>query len=308
MTGASSRRSLRLASLLAALLMALPAPSAEAATGVRTSRAVEFGPSAAQRVLAWTRAPRSRPRRFRAYLRLGSASPFRLSARGTKGFTAGGAVEENGNRVAYWEHSGGKGNIKIFHVGSRRRTAPGFVNTARHEWGAAISGKWLLFARGRDTGPMRVFIANLERRTVRRLARVGSGGYLAPGDVTGRWATWTRCPGYRSCRVVRQNLRTGNRLVVPNPRDQSHFAPSVLGNGTVVYAESGSLVTCGTRARLFVKPRSGERRRFETLPAGTSTGTTAVRRVSSSRVHVFWDQMPCADFDVSNIYRTRIAA
>lgn len=309
MTGTSlmGRTSARVTAVVSMLLLLAPVTPAHAATGVRTTRAVEFAPSAGRGALAWTEAPRAHPMRTRAMARLGDGSAFRLSARGQRGFTAGGAIDEGGNRIAYWQHDGGKGNIKIFKVSSRNRRPVRFVNTARHEWGASVSGKRLLFARGRYGGTMTLLLGNLDNHNVRRLARVGSSGYLQPGDVSGRWATWTRCRGFRNCSVIRLNVRNGNRKVLGNPKSRSQFASSVLRNGKVFYGESRNYATCGSALRLYKAPRSGPRSHLETLPSGTSIAMTSVKRVSSSAAHVYFDQSRCST-GAFNIYRIRAGA
>lgn len=302
MTGIAARRVVAFVTVTALVVPLLPA---HAADGVRTSTAVETSPSAGPGMIAWTQSPRSNPQQTKALLKH-DGNIVRLSSRGTKGFTAGGAIDEGGGRVAYWEHVGGKGNIKIYSVKTRRRGSPDFINTARHEWGAAISGARVLFARGRYGGPMHIFLANLDTRTVRRLARVNSSGYLQPGDISGRWVTWTRCAGFRNCRVVRYNIASGSRVVLSNPMRRSQFSSSVLRNGTVFYGESGNFNTCNTTLRIFKKPRSSERRRLTTLPSGTSIAYTSVRRLTSSRVAVFYDQIRC-DAPRANIYRIRVS-
>lgn len=302
MTGIASRR---VAVFVAVAVLAVPLLPAHAADGIRTTTAVETAPSAGPGMLAWTQSPRSNPLQTKALLKR-DGNVIRLNSRGTKGFTAGGAIDEGGGRVAYWQHVGGKGNIKIYSVKTRRRGSPDFINTTRHEWGASISERRVLFARGRYGGPMQVLLANLDTRTVRRLARVDSSGYLQPGDISGRWVTWTRCAGFRNCRVVRYNIRSGNRVVLGNPQRRSQFASSVLRNGTVFYGESNNYATCNSTLRIFKKPRSAERRRLTTLPSDTSISVTSVRRLTSSRVAVFYDQGRC-DAPRSDIYRIRVA-
>jgi hypothetical protein len=288
------------------LVLVLPVGPAHAAQGVRTTRALEFAASSAPGVLTWTQAPRSRPGAFRALAKIGGRAPVPLNSRGTRGYVSTGAVDEGGNRIAYWQHRGSKGNIKIYKVNSGRRRSV-FVNTAGHEWGASISGDRLLFARGRYGATMRMFVANLRTHRVRRLVRVASGGFLEPGDISGRWVTWTRCAGFRNCSVTRLNLRTGNRTVLGNPRDRSQFGASVLPNGLVFYGESSNYDTCASRLHLFKARRQGGRVHLDTLPRGTSIGGTSVRRVSSSAAHVYYDRYRCSTGGW-DIYRIRAGA
>lgn len=304
MTGTASRR-IGVPAVVAALVaLVLPIAPASAADAVRASRDIESNPSAGPGMLAWSQAPRSNPAQMRALLKR-NGTITRLNSRGTTGFVASGAIDEGGGRVVYWQRENARGNIKIYSVKTRRRSTPRFINTDRHEWGASISERRVLFARGRHGGRMQVLLANLDTRTVRRLASVDSPAYLQPGDISGRWVTWTRCTGFRNCRVIRYNIASGNRVVLSNPRNPSQFGASVLRNGTVYYGESANYNTCSSPLRIFAKPRSGERRRLTTLPSETSIGVTSVRRLSSSRVAVFYDQHRC-DAPRSNIYRIRV--
>lgn len=154
---------------------------------------------------------------------------------------------------------------------------------------------------------MKVLLANRQTRSVRRLASVSSGGYLQPDDVTGAWATWTRCSGFRNCRVVRLNLRNGERQFLPNPYARSQFASSVLRDGTVFHAESSNIATCNSRLRIFKKPVSKSRTRVQTLASGWSISVTSLRRVTSRSVDVFYDAVRC-DSPRADIYRVRVAA
>ena len=308
MTGdvSARRTAARVVVVVTTVALAVPLTAAYAADGVRTTRAIEVSPSAGPGAFAWTQAPRSSPQAADAYLQRPGRSRMRLNARGTKGFTAGGAVDEGGGRVAYWQRPGSRADIKLFNLSTGRRTAPGFVNTARHEWGASVSGRWLLFARGRYGGTMTIHLANLRTHRIRRLAQVGDSGYLQPGDVSGRWAVWTRCADFRSCRTIRYNSRSGSSRTLANPRDRSQFGASVLRNGTVFYAESRNISSCGSKLRLFKKTLAGARRNFQTLPVGVSVGVTSTKRVSSSRVAVYYDPQRC-DRPKADIYRVRVA-
>ncbi len=137
---------------------------------------------------------------------------------------------------------------------------------------------------------------------MRLLARGGSGVLLQPGDVTGRWATWTKCPSWTRCRNFLHDIRNDHETRLPNPRGRSQFAPSVLADGTVIYGESRNINTCGSRLRLFEEPRPGERRRISTLGDGFSISTTSSRRRSSSRIAVYYDRVRC-DLTPADIYR-----
>lgn len=308
MGGTGLRASGRGMTVTLAMVMLLPLLPAHAADGVRATRAVEVSPATARRHLAWTQAPRSAPTRFDAFFKRAGGTTRRLNARGTAGFTTGGAIDEDGSTVAYWQRRDAKGDIKFYDVSSgRRRSASGRVNTRRyHEWGAAISGPWLLFARGRYGGSMRIFLLNRSTGNRRLLARSGGSGYLQPSDVTGRFATWTRCwDDFSRCRNYRYNSRTANATPLRNPHGRHQFAASVLGNGTVYFAESGYIHGCGSPLRVYRQKLSGDRRRLTTLADGTSIGATSVRRVSSSRVAVTYDRQRC-DRPVADIYRIRV--
>lgn len=307
MKHAHSRRwGSRIVTVVVAAAVAVPTAAAVAADGVRTTRALEYAPSKGRGVFTWTQAPRSNPGAARAYLKRPGRSPIRLNASGTKGFTIGGAAAENGEKVAYSQRSGDQGDLWLYDVSTGRRNFVDAVNTATHEYGAAVSGKWLLFGRGRPHGRKKILLHNRRTGRTRLLDEVGARRFVEPGDVTGRWVVWTRCAaGEDPCRIVRYNIRSKTARGLHVPRGKSQMGASVLGNGTVFFGESGHLLRCGHRLRIYRKRLTGERRHLLTLPEDTSLGATSVRRTADNRVALYYDTPRCSTFS-SNIYRTRV--
>ncbi len=307
MVGTPARRSARIIAVVAAAAVMMPLLPAHAADGVRTTRAFEISGSAAGRHLAWTQATRRRPNHYNAMFKPGGGTARRLNARGTQGFTTGGAIDEDRSTLAYWQRVHRRADIKLYDISSgRRHSAPGAVNTRRHEWGAAVSDRWLLFARGSYGSRMKIFLFNRATGNLRRLARGSSTTYLQPGDVTGRFATYTRCRNdFAGCRDYRYNSRTGNTQALRNPLGRHQFASSVTANGAVYFAESRHIQRCNSRLKIWRQSASGNRKRLTTLAEGTSIGTTSVRRLSRSRVAVYYDRSYCSRF-VSDIYRIRV--
>lgn len=313
MAGTAAVRGSRSGRLRAHVTVALavilvPLTPASAGDGVRTTRALETQPSAVRGYLAWTQRPNADSEAYTVYLKPAGAAKRRVNAKGTKGFTTGGAVDESGTTVAFGQRVDAVGNVKLYDIATRRRrNPPAGVNTRRgHEWGASISGDWLLFGRGRCCESMKVLLFNLATGEKRRLASATGGTLLQPEDVTGRYATFTRCVSFKHCRVVRYDIRTKRSTVLPNPNDRSQFGSSVLADGTVFYGESGNIATCRSRLRLFRQPMSGSRQRLETLGEGLSIATTSPQPLAGGRVALHYDPARC-DGLRADIHRAIVA-
>ena len=59
-----------------------------------------------------------------AYVKPAGASKRRLNARGTKGFTTGGAIDERGTTVAFGQRVDLVGNVKLYDIATGRRRNP----------------------------------------------------------------------------------------------------------------------------------------------------------------------------------------
>ncbi|MDP9405311.1 MAG: hypothetical protein M3O86_01745 [Actinomycetota bacterium] len=102
---------------------------------------------------------------------------------------------------------------------------------------------------------MRVLLFNLRSRKLQRLDHGGDGTLLQPGDVSGKWVTWTRCRSPKRCRTLRYDVRSNDVTKLPNPRRRSQFGASVLPGGTEFYGESRNIATCGSRLAAIQEAR-----------------------------------------------------
>ena len=233
--------------------------------------ASESQPSATSRYLAWIHGPKDHPRRSIVYAR-GDGGRFRVSRRGARAGTVGGAID--GSTLVYTERKGGpNADIKFFNLRTKkRRNGPGPVNTPKHEWGASLSGRWLLFVR--EVGSVRrILLYNRRNSNLRELdrRRTTRNSLVQPGNVAGHFATWIDCPSFRKCRVIRLNIRSGKRTRMPNPKSRSQYAPSVTPDGAVFFVESQNIATCNSPVKMFRKPPSADRKKLLNLPDGTDT-------------------------------------
>jgi hypothetical protein len=126
---------------------------------------------------------------------------------------------------------------------------PAFVNDGAWLWRPDIDGHRILYGAivpGRAAIlRYEIRLANLDRRTVRVLARLdGHADYAAPGHLRGNWATWVSCPD-NTCNVWRENLTTRHAESAPNPNylAYSQFGPAVDRNGVVYFGRARA--ACG---------------------------------------------------------------
>lgn len=103
-----------------------------------------------------------------------------------------------------------------------------------------MEGDWLLFGRLYGKGRRRIILFDLSTDTARRLdqSRV-EGLSLAPGQVSGDHAVWSKCTSDTECDVFRHHIPDGTKERIPN-RGGRQRAPSVTPDGTVFFARSHS--------------------------------------------------------------------
>ena len=264
------------------------------------SKASESAPAATSRWLAWTEIPRSRPRRNIVFARRGN-NTFRVTPRGTNGVTAGGAID--GSTLVHSQRKNGQpnANIKFFNLRTKnRRNAPGPVNTSKHEWGASLSGRWLMFAR--DGAKRKIMLYNRATNNLQSLdaRRVSRRTYIQPGHVAGHFGVWVDCPRLSRCEVIKINLRSGKRSHMPDPKNKSQYAASVTPNGTVFWAESEHLANCNSAVKMIRKPPGRARHKVMNFPQGTDTST--IDPLGKSGRSIVYDRYNC-NTSRADIYR-----
>jgi hypothetical protein len=253
-------------------------------------RAGEYQPVRGEGRLAWQQNSMRRPRHYDVLVRDVDGGPTtRVNPAGTNG--ANGDIA--GNILVYQQFEERRSGVRFFDLTTGERShPPNGVNTERWEYWPSVSGRWLLFGRlARGSGARRVILFDLSTGDGKTLAKVrGRHTFLAPGQVTGDWAVWSRCAARSPCTVVRYQISTADRHVIGDPNGQDHHSPSVDAQGTVFYARGGD--RCGNRVRLIRQPLEGGEDVLWRLPNGDDIGRTHVQVRSRGRT-ILYDHFSC---------------
>jgi hypothetical protein len=202
----------------------------------------------------------------------------------------------------YQQFKRGASDLKFFNLSSEGRSnPPRRVNTDQWEYWPSLSGRWLLFGRLYGSGTRRIILFDLSTNTARRLDRVRrDGAFLAPGQVNGDYAVWSKCRSARKCDVVRYHIPDGASKTIPNPTGQQH-APSVAEDGTVFFARSRG--ACGSGVRLVRYSLDGTSAVLWQLPSGDDIGATSVHLDADGTTMVLYDHFACREAAESDAWR-----
>ncbi|HEV2756139.1 MAG TPA: hypothetical protein VG318_10255 [Actinomycetota bacterium] len=168
---------------------------------------------------------------------------WRVNPAGTSGYAGG----IDGTRLVYQVVRRQQSDLRLYDLARRRHvsTLPR-LNTRAWEWRPTMSDGRVLFSRV-DARRERVVLHTLRTGRERALIDLPTRSHQAvAGQVAGPYAVWSQC--FRTCTVVRMDLRTGAKVKVPHPRGRLDYAPSVTQAGAVYFARSG--VGCGTYVSL----------------------------------------------------------
>lgn len=256
---------------VAALASALPAAvvtdgspaAAKAPAPVVARRVSEIWPVASSSYLAWAENSLRRPKRYRAFVKPAGGEAFRVNRKGRSGFPGG----IDGNRLIFTE-SGKSLNLRLLDLATRARLRlPDQVNTKAEEWGATLSGRWLLFGRverapSRGGVVSKVLLFDLETGTGKELA-ASTSRRLEPGQVNGDWALWHRCTD-TNCVTFRYRISDGSKEAISLA--QPSYAGAIAADGTAYYAVSRP--KCGKEVAYYEDPVDAPARLLFTLPEG----------------------------------------
>lgn len=259
----------------------------------------EYQPVEGDEFIAWQQNSRAHPRHYDVYARpLGGGEKFKVNAPNTNG--ANGEID--GDRLVYQQFKRGASDLKFFDLSSKGRgNPPRRVNTDQWEYWPSISGRWLLFGRLYRSGTRRIILFDLSTNTARRLDRVRRDkAFLAPGQVNGDYAVWSKCRSARKCDVVRYHIPDGARKTIPNPTGQQH-APSVAEDGTVYFARSRG--ACGSGVRLVRYSLDGTSAVLWQLPSGDDIGATSVHLEADGTTMVLYDHFACREAAESDAWK-----
>jgi hypothetical protein len=219
---------------------------------------------------------------------MGGGSTFRVNAKGLNG--ANGDIEDN--RLVYQQFRRKRSGLRFFDLTTHEQSRPpSGVNTEQWEYWPSLSGQWLLFGRLMHNGTRRLILFDLSTGEGRVLAHIrGESSFLAPGQVNGDWAVWSRCTSKSACNVVRYRISTEESDIIDNPHHRKQHSPSVDANGTVYFARGNG--GCGNRVRLIREGLDGSEEELWRLPNGDDIGRTHLQMRPHGNT-VLYDEFSC---------------
>jgi hypothetical protein len=293
--------SLALVLALAVPFLAVIAPKGLAATPeilIGKNRTGEFQGVRGEGYLAWQQNYRQDPTQYDVYARaLDGGAKFKVNPDGTKAATGG--IE--GDRLVYQQFGQGRSDLRFFDLLKRTRSSPPTgVNTPQWEYWPSMSGDRLLFGRLSANGIRRIVLFDLQTRESDVLDKTrGDGSFLAPGQINGDWATWSRCPADRPCDVIRYHVPDGARTAIPNPGLEQRAA-SIGPDGTVYFALARS--ACGSGVRLMSLTIDGVKTTLWRLPTGDDIGTTHVYVDGAGTMSLYFDEYDCDQAAAADVW------
>jgi hypothetical protein len=320
-SGSTRRGAMRLHRLWAAAvatvgaLFLAVAAQASVPAPVRSSSANEMLPAAGfdaatgTEFLTWSRSRPGARSSYDAYFQQDGGPVVKLNGRGV---AWSGDVDVAQHLAVYQQARGGDSKIMFYDwTTGRREPAPEAVNTPAWEFHPRLQGDYLLF--GRETWQTRphvysLMLFDLAKNEITPLDRIRHGylyGAVIPGQVNGDWVVWEKVTDYwAEMRVIRYNLVTHAKDVVPVPPGRFDYGPSVTADGTVYFVQS--LGGCGQNVR--IRSFAGEEGETSSLvyavPPGTAVNYTYAEERPDGSTHLLFNRLECnPPREDWNIYR-----
>jgi hypothetical protein len=294
-----SRRPTRawvLAPLAFLLLVSLAGPvSAEAASDrvIRASSNDERTPVAGSGYLSWAESSPDHPRVYGLFVKRVGKPPRRVTPPGVSAF----AGDIEGKNLVYQQATGGHSTIRFYGLTTHSSYAPprGVNSADAWQYGPSMSGRWLLFTRQFSNPTVwKIMLYDFQEARMRTLDRV-SGPYARfaqSGQVAGDWATWQVCSPY--CKVFVYRISTRQTFFVPNPERRYQYAPTVLEDGTVYFAESHA--ACGNVTIERFHAGAAMPATVASLPPDTDLSFLSPRTLGDGTFELLYDATSCEDF------------
>lgn len=166
----------------------------------------------------------------------------------------------------------GDGDIVWYDLETKRRDKlPEQVNSEADEYAPKLAGEWLLFDREQVDDPsMELLLYNLRTGKTWTLARGYNGGaWIEPGQVSCRYATWSRERGQFSGTDVFLHDIPANKTVTIPRGAPFQFSPVVTSDGTLYFSRTGKFSSCATAPVELVRyPPGGPARVLRRFPPG----------------------------------------
>ena len=307
-------RSAAIIATAAALFLAVTAQASSPAP-VRASGANEMLPAAGYdgltgtEFLTWSQSRPGARSSYDAYFQQHGGPVVKLNDRGV---AWSGDVDVARHLVVYQQARGGDSKIMFYDWATgRREAAPELVNTAAWEFHPRLQGNYLLF--GRETWQTHPHVYSLQlfnvaENTITRLDRIRHGylyGAVIPGQVNGDWVVWEKVTDdWSVMRVIRYNLVTRAKDIVPVPPGRFDYGPSVTADGTVYFVRS--LGGCGQNVRIrSLSPEEGATSALVyALPPGATANYTYAEERPDGSTHLLFNGLACdAPREDWNIFR-----
>jgi hypothetical protein len=266
-------------------------------------RTDQVGPSANATYLGFTANTAAVPDHYDAYfMPLAGGTTTKLN---TRGFGWFGGVRPDTNEAIYQQYNRRGSNLHVIILGTTTRTSPGSgVNTSDWEYDPSISQDWVLFGRITSTvNEVELHDRNTSVLTTLDSVKTSGSGLIRPGNVTEKYATWTKC-GKTSCNVFYYDLIAKTKARVPNPSNHYFYYGSASDTSNKLYfVRSGN--GCGVRTKIQ-SWNIGSTDPFTTvvsLPSGYDVSRRTFTFVDAdTHDDVYYDQLRCSGKYYADIY------
>jgi len=267
------RRFIKVLAIVSALVFAVNGTAVALITPVKLvgGKAAQFRPFGNGTWYAWDSNSVARPHHNDVFARMVSGGAIvKVNAPGSVGFAGG--FDPGTNTVIYQQISGGRSDIYLYNLDTKKRSVPPGVNSSKWEYRPRISATHILFARERKVRGLLYTTAYLEDRSTLALVELGTTkdkavGYYS-GSVGDAYATYTLAGAKQNVYVY--DIGAGTRHKVPLPARSAQYASAVdETTGTLYFARSR--LACGANVRLLAVPvssLSATATRLAALPKG----------------------------------------
>jgi hypothetical protein len=218
---------------------------------------------------SWLQNTEAEPRRWRLYAARGAENPVRVDPSHS---VSTGAID--GGILVYSKAlADGGGDIVWYDLATKRRhQLPEEVNSEADEYAPKLAGEWLLFDRLQVDDPsMELLLYNLRTGKTRTLARGYNGGaWIEPGQLSCRYATWSREREQLSGNDVYLHDIPAHKTVRIPRGAPFQFSPVVTSDGTLYFSRTSTFSNCTTAPVELVRyPPGGPARVLRRFPPGT---------------------------------------
>ncbi len=264
-------------------------------------------PAAGTDLFAWSADGKTTPGRFNAFVQPDGEPRIRVNPANTRGYT--GSIE--GDRLVWQQIRKGQSDLRIYDVSAGGGVPLGRddVNDERWQWRPSIDGDYLLYGENRfesRDAPWKVMLANLgdPGENPRVLATATNRcRCLYPGQVSGNYATWTRCSPTCQVFVHRIDTDTTTRVINEPQKHQYFGVPNT--NGVTYLVRSGS--GCGANARIVAVPYGSQSRQLVAeIDPGKDVNDLSTVPGAVVPEPVYFSRFGCGNAGQGNIYMTEV--